>query len=90
MRTLANWDDSTTSELAKGLDLSVGHVRKYLRLLETDRLIERNAESSWTLTSVGRRRFEELLRFDRNLRLLAGGVSEGQVPPISQMLRRMG
>ena len=59
-RLLAEWQSATPDELAVGIGLHPGNVRKHLAILASDGVAERDAEGLWHLTAVGQRLQEEI------------------------------
>jgi excisionase family DNA binding protein len=51
---LVEWDDATTAELERVVDLHIGNIRKQLNLLAAADLSERRSNGSWMPTDQGR------------------------------------
>jgi len=51
---LVDWDEATTAELDRVVDLHIGNIRKQLNLLSAAHLAERTNDSSWVATDEGR------------------------------------
>jgi excisionase family DNA binding protein len=58
-RLLAEWQSATADELAVGIGLHPGNVRKHLVILASAGVAERDDEGLWRLTAAGRRLQEE-------------------------------
>jgi excisionase family DNA binding protein len=56
---LAEWQSATADELAVGIGLHPGNVRKHLVILASAGVAERDDEGLWRLTAAGRRLQEE-------------------------------
>ena len=54
-RLLAEWQSATADELAVGIGLHPGNVRKHLVILASAGVAERDDEGLWRLTAAGRR-----------------------------------
>ncbi len=61
-RLLAEWQEATAEELAVGVALHPGNVRKHLVILATAGIAERDDEGLWRLTAAGRRLQEEVAK----------------------------
>ncbi len=59
---LAEWQSATPDELAVGIGLHPGNVRKHLAMLAAAGVVERDDEGLWHLTAAGRRLQEEIAR----------------------------
>jgi len=57
-RLLAEWQEATADELAVGIDLHPGNVRKHLVILEAAGVADRDDEGFWRLTQAGRRLYD--------------------------------
>jgi excisionase family DNA binding protein len=51
---LVDWDDATTAELDRVVELHIGNIRKQLILLAASGLAERRSDGSWVPTAEGR------------------------------------
>ncbi len=58
-RLLAEWQSATADELAVGIGLHPGNVRKHLVILASAGVAERDDEGLWRLTAAGRHLQEE-------------------------------
>jgi len=58
-RLLADWQEATADELAIGVGLHPGNVRKHLVILEAAGVAERDDQAYWRLTEEGRRQYKE-------------------------------
>jgi DNA-binding transcriptional ArsR family regulator len=61
-RLLAEWQSATADELAVGISLHPGNVRKHLVILAAAGVAERDHEGLWRLTAAGRRLQEEIAK----------------------------
>ena len=61
-RLLAEWQAATADELAVGIGLHPGNVRKHLLILASAGVAERDDEGLWHLTAAGRRLQEEIAK----------------------------
>lgn len=61
-RLLAEWQAATADELAVGVGLHPGNVRKHLVILASAGVAERDDEGLWHLTPAGRRLQEEIAK----------------------------
>lgn len=50
---LVEWSEGSVAEIDRGLDLHEGNIRKQLRLLESEGLVCRDANGSWSPTAAG-------------------------------------
>ena len=58
-RLLADWQEGTADELAVGVGLHPGNVRKHLVILEAAGIAEREDSGFWRLTDAGRRLYRK-------------------------------
>ncbi len=58
-RLLADWQEATADELAVGVGLHPGNVRKHLVILEAAGAAERDDSALWRLTEAGRRLYRK-------------------------------
>ncbi len=61
-RLLAEWQEATAEELAIGIGLHPGNVRKHLVILASAGVVDRDDEGLWRLTAAGRRLQEEIAK----------------------------
>ena len=61
-RLLAEWQSATADELAVGIGLHPGNVRKHLVILASAGVAERDHEGLWRLTAAGMRLQEEIAK----------------------------
>ena len=61
-RLLAEWQAATADELAVGIGLHPGNVRKHLVILASAGVAERDDEGLWRLTAAGMRLQKEIAK----------------------------
>ncbi len=65
-RLLADWQEGTADELAVGIGLHPGNVRKHLVILEAAGVAERDDSGFWRLTEAGRHLYRKAAKLAIN------------------------